>query len=116
MRNGVLAIALLVALVGCATVSDAGYYWGEYSETYYQWVVAPSEETLAAHVAELQDIITESKERELRVPPGIYAELAFFLQRQGGADSAPGFYAQEIELYPESAVMLQRLQQMENGQ
>ena len=106
---GVLAIAAVLALSGCATVTEAGYYWGKYSSTLYDYTKNPSDETVAAHVEELENIITESAERELRVPPGVYAELGYIRAKQGDGATAMAHYESEMALYPESRLFLERV-------
>tara|TARA_R110002072_G_scaffold86438_1_gene195028 strand:- start:205 stop:561 length:357 start_codon:yes stop_codon:yes gene_type:complete len=106
------AIICLVAigiLSGCTTVSDAGYYWGNYSNTYYNYTKDPSDKTLAAHIAELQNIVAKSDEMELKVPPGLYAELGYISERQGEPSKSASYYQKEMELYPESKTFLERL-------
>ena len=63
----ILAIGMLITS-GCATVTEAGYYWGNYSSTLYAYTKSPSEETLQLHLDELESIVEESRERDLRVP------------------------------------------------
>jgi hypothetical protein len=112
--NNKLTAAVMTALLfmgGCATqtVTAAGYYWGDYSKTLYQYTKAPSDETLAAHAAELERIIEESGKRDLRVPPGIHAELGYIKARQGEDALAVAHYQTEMQLYPESRLFLERL-------
>lgn len=103
-------LASLVLLGGCAaTVTEAGYYWGDYSQTLYKYTKDPNETTLAAHVAELEDIIETSNEKGLKVPPGIHAELGYIKARQGNDTLAMGHYEKEMSLYPESRLFLERL-------
>jgi hypothetical protein len=104
-----LIVSAFVLLAGCATVTEAGYYWGKYSHTLYDYTKNPSDETLAAHVEELEEIINESNERELRVPPGIHAELGYIRARQGDNNVAMAHYESEMTLYPESRLFLERL-------
>lgn len=106
---GGLVLAMVVALSGCATVTEAGYYWGKYAATLYAYTENPSDETLAAHTQELERIVTESAERDLRVPPGVHAELGYIQAGQGENTAAIGNYEQEMALYPESRVFLERL-------
>lgn len=106
---GVLTIAAVLTLSGCATVTEAGYYWGKYSSTLYNYTKNPSDETLAAHTEELEEIIAESAERELRVPPGVHAELGYIRARQGDDATAMAHYESEMALYPESRLFLERL-------
>ena len=107
--TGVLAVALVVALSGVATVTEAGYYWGKYSSTLYNYTKDPSDETMAAHVEELEEIIAESAERELRVPPGVHAELGYIRAKQGDDSAAMAHYESEMALYPESRLFLERI-------
>lgn len=107
--NAIVCLLAIGILSGCTTVSDAGYYWGNYSNTYYNYTKDPSDKTLAAHIAELENIITKSDEMELKVPPGLYAELGYIRERQGDASVSASYYQKEMELYPESKTFMQRL-------
>lgn len=102
-------VATLLALAGCQTVTPAGYYWGNYSKTLYNYTKAPSEETLAQHSTELERIVAESTERNLRVPPGIHAELGYIKARRGDNALAMAHYQSEMQQYPESRQFLERL-------
>ncbi|WP_396160135.1 hypothetical protein, partial [Flavobacterium sp.] len=57
LRSGFLAGLLLVLLTGCATVTEAGYFWGDYSSSLYRYTKDPSKETLTAHIATLEKMI-----------------------------------------------------------
>lgn len=107
--SSIFVVATLVALTGCQTVTPAGYYWGDYSKTLYAYVKAPSDETLAEHTTELERIIEVSKEKDLRVPPGIHAELGYIKARRGDGTLAMAHYQSEMQLYPESRLFLERL-------
>lgn len=106
----VIASATMLMMSGCASqVTEAGYYWGNYSNTLYVYTKEPSDESLASHVEELNAIIAESKERELKVPPGIYAELGYIHAASGDDVVAAAHYDAEMKLYPESRIFLERL-------
>lgn len=111
MKTTIIAVmSALVLLSGCAAqVTEAGYYWGNYANTLYEYTKSPSEEALAQHVQELQSIIAESKERELKVPPGILAELGYIEASKGNNEAAMAHYEAEMQLYPESRIFLERL-------
>ena len=111
MKIRIIAIATaLVVLSGCASqVTEAGDYWGNYANTLYVYAKEPSDETLAKHVEELNEIIVESNERELKVPPGIYAELGYIEAKTGDDAAALAHYEAEMSLYPESRIFLERL-------
>jgi hypothetical protein len=75
-------------------------------------VRTPSEDTTQKHVAELREILAVSKDKGLNPPPGICAELAFYLSqldKQGNQAEIKGFYQCEVETYPESQLFIERL-------
>lgn len=110
MKNKYLAILLFsILMTGCSTISPGGYYWGNYSYTYHDLLKAPSKETRAAHEASLRDIIQKSKEKNLRTPPGVAAELAHLLTLRQSSEEAMIYFEMERTLYPESQVFLEKL-------
>ncbi len=104
-----LFIPLLFLVNACTTVSEAGYYWGNYAKTSYLIVDQPSDNSYRTHVEELNQIIQKSQEKNLNVPPGIHAELGFMLSKLGEEENANAQFNLEMEKYPESAVFLNRL-------
>lgn len=104
-----LIFTLLIG--GCSTVSDAGYYWGNYPYTYLETIRSPSEESSSKHITELMKIIDYSIEKDLKPAPGIYAELAFWLSKPEDSDAneVKSFFAKEMQLYPESRPFIERL-------
>ncbi|MFT5704995.1 MAG: hypothetical protein ACI8SK_000949 [Shewanella sp.] len=94
---------------GCASVTESGYYWGNYSETYYEYIKAPSEQSVTNHLNELNSIIDKSNKKGLKVPPGIYAEIGYITAKRGDSDNSIAYYRQEAELYPESVSFIERL-------
>lgn len=109
LRNAVMAASLSALLVGCATVTEAGYFWGDYSSSLYRYTKDPSKETLMAHIATLEKMIVEAERRDLRVPPGIHAELGHLKGKQGDAVARDQHFVAEIGLYPESRVFVEKL-------
>ena len=74
----------------------------------YQLLKDPTEKNIEAHKSSLHEIIKISKERQLRVAPGINAELACMLSKDN--EGIPeSLYAQELKLYPESKIFIERL-------
>jgi hypothetical protein len=110
MNRFSLGFTLVVALFlsGCAAPSM--YYWGDYSTTLYHLKKTPSDESLLKHQQTLENIIEESKTKNLRVPPGVYAELGYIYLRQNKNELAIQYFRMEKELYPESAILMQRLE------
>ncbi len=104
-----LGLLLLLLLASCATVSESGLFWGNYSKTLYESKKNPSPETLAKHKNELIDILKKSKELNLRPPPGIQAELGVLLMNEKDEKSARNYFSGEEVIYPESKVLVARL-------
>jgi hypothetical protein len=112
MKNTGLAILLFICffLGGCATQNKPMYYWDGYSQSLYKYKKNNNNETLEFHKKTLLGIIQTSKEKELRVPPGIYCEYGYFLIKEGKQEEGMKYIALEEQTYPESQVFIQRLQ------
>lgn len=97
----VLSVGILL-LTGCNTIKSI-YHWGNYSETLYQYTKTPTNESRAAHKAELNNIISKAQSDSKKVPPGIHFELAMLEANGGDQQIARVHFATERELFPESA-------------
>ena len=104
--SGILAVVLLSACV--APISQSNLYWGNYSQTLYQVKKEPGAISSVAHEKELLSIVEESLKRNLKVPPGVYAELGIFALERGDNDVATNYFRMEQVTYPEGAVLMQR--------
>ncbi len=116
MRTTSLTVLILVFLSGCATISQSDLYWGNYSHTLYQVKKEPGEATHAAHEKELQSIVEKSNELNLKVPPGIYAELGLYAMERGDQNAAQSYFGLEQDTYPEGAALMQRTLQNKLGE
>ncbi len=108
-RAAVVAIALGLLGSGCATQRQPMYAWGNYSDSLYQSKKNESPETYEQHVQALEKIVTESKARNLRVPPGVYAELGYVYLSRNNPAKAIELFTLEKQTYPESAVLMNGL-------
>lgn len=103
-----LGISLLVLiLTGCQ--KQGIFYWGDYSQTYYDKMKDPCEATGSAHLKSLETIIEQSKAKNLVVPPGVHAEYGFIMLKAGKTEVAIASFEQEKALYPESRLFMDRL-------
>jgi hypothetical protein len=105
----VYIIVLAIFLSGCAAPQRM-YSWGDYSETLYQSKKNPSDQSNLVHMQALEKIIEESRKNTLRIPPGVHAELGYIYFRQNKKDLAIQNFKMEKELYPESALLMDRLE------
>jgi len=115
MKKNLLPILFLTVLTGlfftgCAP-KPTMYYWGNYSKTLYYSKKTPGDETLLAHKQTLENIIEQSKSYNLRVPPGVFAELGYIYFRQNNDKLASQYFKMEEDLYPESKILMARLKQ-----
>jgi len=107
-----LTLVLVLFLSGCATPRAAPpmYYWAGYSTTLYNSKKTPSDASILTHQKTLELIIKESKTRNLRIPPGVYAELGYIYLKQSNNQLAIQYFKLEREIYPESTLLMQRLE------
>ena len=107
-------IKILVSLMvlgfcfGCAARNNM-YYWGKYSDTLYHTKKKPGSESLAEHKEMLENIVKESKNRNLRIPPGVCAELGYLYASQNNTQKAIELFHMEKQIYPESTILMDRL-------
>ncbi|MCP4487865.1 MAG: DUF4810 domain-containing protein [Gammaproteobacteria bacterium] len=106
-----LTLAGILFLSGCTTmgISKSGLYWGKYSYTLYELKKNPGTGARSTHIAEIKNIIAKSKSLDLRVPPGIYAELGMYTLEDGNATKANEYFNLELGTYPESKAMINQV-------
>lgn len=110
-----LIFLLAIFLVGCAPSRAARmYYWGDYSRTLYGSKKNPSDEAILKHKQVLENIVEESNKNNLRIPPGVYAELGYIYFRQNNNQLAIQYFRQEKAIYPEAALFMDRLENAAN--
>ncbi len=103
-----LIIFLVVFLTwGCA--KQQLYNWERYPFSLYKYKKDPTDENLQKHKEMLVAIMENSKEKDLRVPPGVYCEYGFILLKDGKKDEALKYFDLEEKTYPESGVFMQNL-------
>ena len=107
-----ILIAGMALVLAACVAKPTMYYWGDYSATLYQYKAEPSDETLAQHYLSIQDVFNKSQEYGLRVPPGVNAEYATLLLKQGKKADALVYFEKEKATYPESALLMDRMIQM----
>jgi len=112
IRTFLLIIGLSMLLfisIGCAPQQQSMYYWGDYSGSLYKVHKDPNETNVGEHQALLENIIKESESRNLRVPPGVYAELGYIYSLKKNTNEALNFFNKEKQIYPESTIFMENL-------
>ena len=108
-RFGIILILACALLGGCATTKPM-YYWDGYSQSLYKYKKHETPENREAHKQVLLKIIQSSKEKGMRVPPGVCCEYGYILVAEGKIEEGRSYISMEEQLYPESSVFIQRLQ------
>lgn len=104
---------LLFFSFGCATQKPM-YYWGDYSGSLYKVHKDPNEKNLAEHQVQLETIIKQSEEKNLRVPPGVFGELGYIYALKNNSKEAIYLFEMEKQTYPESTIFMDNMiQQVE---
>lgn len=103
-------LILSVFFFGCAAQKQKPlYHWGNYSDSLYHAKKNPGEKSVMAHKEVLENIINESEKRNLRVPPGVYAELGYIYALLNNTKEAIRLFGLEKQTYPESTILMERL-------
>lgn len=105
--SGLFLILLITVFTGCG--AKKMYYFNDYSSTLYSYEKNKNEKALLRHKHELEKIIKISNEKNVHVPPGIYAELGYINLKENKLEQAVIFFRAEADLYPESRLFMQRL-------
>lgn len=108
----ITTISILIFATGCTqeVKKEPLFIWGDYQYTstaYGKYDENP--EVVERHTQELEKIINESKARDQRVAPGIYAEYAELLYKNGEKGNAKKFFLLEKSTYPESSKFINRV-------
>lgn len=99
---------LLLSLTSCQT-STKLYSWHHYENVAYANTKKHTEKTMEDLMTCYQKMILKQKQTRKTVPPGIYAEKGYQLVKSGKVDEGVECFKQEIALYPESKVFIERI-------
>lgn len=103
-----LAGALLLA--GCQTHRPL-YFWGHYEPAIYQSYAAPQKAPPERQIEWLLEDREKAAAKNLPVNPGFHAHLGYLYYQVGKTDLALKEFETEKQLFPESAVFMDRLMQ-----
>ncbi|CBL46272.1 Hypothetical protein HDN1F_26890 [gamma proteobacterium HdN1] len=111
MVRGTAALLLAAALLGgCATQPHpTGFYWGNYSQAFYEYQKDPNASTLQSYKDCLLDIISRADSGRSKVPPGVFAELGKLYLDEGNGGEAIRWFQREATTFPESGVLMKSL-------
>lgn len=102
-----LGALVIVALAGCQ--SGEHYYWGHYEDLVYVSYADPGKITPESEAQMLEQDIRDAGGANKPVPPGVHAHLGNVYFQLGKLDLAQREFETEKQLYPESAVLMNRM-------
>lgn len=88
---------LAIALLATSCVTNR---WNDYDASSQNVVMDPTEESYAAHIELLEAWAADT---EQPMPPGLYAELAYWLAKVGRYPEAEAAFQKELAAYPQAA-------------
>lgn len=107
--RALLVVLLAAVFAGCAPQKASMYYFGKTDATLYATKKNPTEENFLKLQQSLEDVITQSQQRGLKVPPGIHAHLGYLYLLEKKTDQATASFSEERRLYPEAGVFMERM-------
>ena len=104
-----LPMAFVFAAFSCSIGEKTLYSWDKYETATHTYAKDPSEKNLEDLFKCYDKIISKQNGVRKVVPPGIYAEKAYLMLGQGKKDEAISYLKQEIALYPESKLFIDKI-------
>ena len=103
-----LTIIALTALLaaGCANTVKPMYDYADYSESFYAMKRDTGAESEAEWKSSLEEIITSAETKQLRVPPGVFANLGYLHLKANDEPKAISYFEMEMKTYPEATVFM----------
>jgi len=99
MKLPVVATMLLAA--SCASP------WERYDSSLFSSVFEPNQQTIDGHISNLETLTAWEVP-----PPGLCAELAYFLALAGRNSEAQVWLDRELQVWPESAMVVEALRKL----
>jgi hypothetical protein len=111
MKKIAFIILTLLCLASC-NVQKPLYSWYNYNTASYDYLKNADEKSLQEIVKTYQKIIEKQEGSRKTVPPGIYADYGFLLLQTNNEEDGRTMLMQEIALYPESEIFINRILKM----
>lgn len=106
---GVFLVFALWILGSCSSQKDL-YYWEDYKDSSYRYFAKKRPEDANKLILTLTEMVRNAEKGSRKVPPpGTYAELGFLLIERGDRNAGLSYLKQEMFVYPESKVFVERI-------
>lgn len=107
VTNSAATLALIL-MAGCQAPRPL-YYWGNYEGSLYEAYSSPQKTSPADQIAKLQEDLAKGASRGMKANPGLHAQLGYLYLQTGNFEAARKEFEIEKALFPESAVLMDRL-------
>lgn len=111
MKKTIIISIIVLLMTSCATQQPL-YTWGNYANTSYNYLKNSDENSTQQLILTYKTIIEKQKGTRGVVPPGIYADYGFILLQANKTEEGKAMLLEEIALYPESKVFIDRILKM----
>jgi len=113
IRNKSLGLCLIATLMlsGCATPNKEMYYWGDYEQIIHDSYITPGSPDTLTQIQKINTDIQQAENKGKKVPPGIYAHLAYLYALQGNNAKSKAAFLEEKTLFPEASVLIDGMMQ-----
>lgn len=102
-----LALAASTLLAGCQ--ANQHYYWGSYEDLVYVSFAEPGKLAPAEQIKVMEEDQRDADKHSKPLPPGFHAHLGYLYSTIGNKEAARANFEAEKRLFPESAVLMDRL-------
>lgn len=105
-----------ITLVGCVSAPKPLYSWGEFPQQTYLSLTLVEKASPQDQILKLEKDVEKAKAKNAAVPPGLYAHIGMQYLNMNDAPRAIQYFELERQVYPESAVLMDRLLKKMTGQ
>lgn len=102
----------LAGAISSCTVQKPLYSYGNYETLSYNYLKNSDEKSTQDLIDAFKAIIEKQTGTRNVPPPGLYADYAFILLQIGKTEDGKALLQKEVELYPESAIFIDRILNM----
>lgn len=111
MKKNIIILFSVILLTSCSLQKPL-YTWSNYPITSYNYLKNSDDKSTQELIKTYQIIIEKQKGSREVVPPGIYADYGFILLQANKTAEGKAMLLNEIALYPESKVFIERILKM----
>jgi hypothetical protein len=107
IKAGLIVVCFGTVVGGCQAPQH--YYWGHYEDSIYVATVDVGSLTPNKQIEILRADAQEATAKKQLLPPGFHANLGYLYYQVGDMQNARLEFETEKQLFPESAVLMDRL-------